>query len=274
MHPITARVQGRRNAPRDRNHRPGVEAMAVFAAALMREQAQHGPQPAVAAGREHAVEPVVEQEPLVVDENPQEVPAVEQVDTPPAEAGENPEDGPFEIPGEYVSSWDWLERSVRSVKRAVMKCFCMDELVRDWDHEVKMDRAYRRTMLTTMRVPANRRLEDHLVEEVHQINAQQVHHIPKLVVEVTVALRCKLGMGAMDRSVPGNVSVVRAEAARLLRGWNVRKKDAAAHLVEIERCFFEDDTHYRVSTWRARGVRNSRFFRWFIGRKEPVGFDY
>jgi len=84
----------------------------------------------------------------------------------------------------------------------------------------------------------------------------------------------KLGMGAMDRSVAGNVAVVRAEAAKMLREWNVRHKDAAAHLLVIERCFFEDDSHYRITTWRARARRRSRFVRAFISGSDPPGFDY
>jgi len=120
---------------------------------------------------------------------------------------------------------------------------------------------------------------DHTVVEtvVAQVNAAtttEVKHVPRLVANVTVALRAKLGLGAMDRSVPGNVALVRAEAAKALREWNVRTMDAAAHLHEVERCFFEDDTHYRVSTWRARAAGRSRFMRWFLGVNKPVRFDF
>ncbi len=105
-------------------------------------------------------------------------------------------------------------------------------------------------------------------------NDRTVKHVPKLVAQVVVALRMKLGMGAMDRSVAGNVSVVRAEAAKMLREWNVRTKDAAAHLLEIERCFFEDDTHYKLSTWRARACSKSRLVKWFLGETPITRFDY
>ncbi len=91
--------------------------------------------------------------------------------------------------------------------------------------------------------------------------------VPKLVAEAVVALRMKLGRGVMIRDGPtgaANLAVVRAEAARLLREWNVRNTDAAAHLYNIERAFFEDDTHYRVPDWRASAVKQSRFLRWFM----------
>lgn len=128
--------------------------------------------------------------------------------------------------------------------------------------------------MTTLHPEEGRTVAAQVVADVNRLNAKEVHHIPRLVVEVVVALRCKLGMGAQDRKVPGNVSVVRAEAAKMMRDWNVRSKDAAAHLVEIERCFFEDDTHSRVTTWRARIAKESRFFKWVIGENSPVGFDY
>lgn len=120
-------------------------------------------------------------------------------------------------------------------------------------------------------------IRDETVQEtvcrIVETNGHEVKHVPKLVANVTVALRMKLGLGAMDRSVPGNVAVVRAEAAKLLREWNVRKMDAAAHLLLIEKCFFEDDTHYRVTTWRARAAKESRLVRWLLGKPEQVSFD-
>jgi len=102
---------------------------------------------------------------------------------------------------------------------------------------------------------------------------EKVRAIPRLVASVVVGLRMKLGLDAMDRSVPGNVQLVRRTATRLLSGYNVRSVDAAAHLHLIERAFFEDQTHYRVSTARARVCRRSRFVRWLLGSEE-VKFDF
>jgi len=208
----------------------------------------------------------------VQDASPEVVPE----GAPSAVTDESPESGDdepeaLEIP--YFGE-SWWAQAKRSVKRLVMKCCCQGDEVQYWDREVAMDKAVRREMMKTLAPKPNMTLQERVVADVERVNAKTVKHVPRLVAEVVVALRCKLGMGAQDSRVPGNVALVRAEAAKMMRDWNVRAKDAAAHLVEVERCFFEDDCHYRVSTWRARGVRNSRFFKWFIGSREPVGFDY
>lgn len=203
------------------------------------------------------------------EEVPQGAPAAQEATENPADAVDDPV--AMEIP-HFKDSW-WKQVK-RAVSRFSLLCCCQGDTVASWDYERAMKRNVRHEMMTTLHPVGERSVREQVVADVERLNAQRVHHIPRLVVEVVVALRCKLGMGSADRSVPGNVSVVRAEAAKMLRDWNVRAKDAAAHLVEIERCFFEDDSHYKVSTWRARGVKNSRFFRWFIGASEPVGFDY
>lgn len=175
------------------------------------------------------------------------------------------------IPQFEQSRWSrWID----NWKRALLLCCCRGDEVDSWNYEVAMKRNVRHEMMTTLHPEGTRTVREQVVADVERLNEKEVHHVPRLVVEVVVALRCKLGMGAQDRSVPGNVSVVRAEAAKMLRDWNVRHKDAAAHLVEIERCFFEDDTHTRVTTWRARIAKESRFFKWVIGENSPVGFDY
>lgn len=177
----------------------------------------------------------------------------------------------MDIPQYRPSRWsEWVD----NVKRALLLCCCRGDDADSWDYEIAMKRNTRREMMTTLHPENGRTVAAQVVADVNRLNAEEVHHIPRLVVEVVVALRCKLGMGAQDRRVPGNVSVVRAEAAKMMRDWNVRSKDAAAHLVEIERCFFEDDTHSRVTTWRARIAKESRFFKWVIGENSPVGFDY
>lgn len=168
----------------------------------------------------------------------------------------------------------WWTRWKNNWKRALLYCCCRGDDVNSWNYEVAMKQHIRHEMLTTLPQVGSLTVREQVVADVERLNQYQVHHVPRLVVEVVVALRCKLGMGAQDRSVPGNVSVVRAEAAKMLRDWNVRHKDAAAHLLEIERCFFEDDTHSRVTTWRARIAKDSRFFRWVIGENAPVGFDF
>lgn len=190
----------------------------------------------------------------------------------PAPAPE-PNTGPsyFTIP---IREESWFRKTIRAAKRMVMSCCGEGEAVADWRREDAFGHEVAKEMLTPVVVAENETIPERVVREVTAVNEKQVHHVPRLVVEVTVALRCKLGAGAFRREGPGNVAVVRAEAAKLLREWNVRHKDAAAHLVEIEKCFFEDDTHYRVTTWRARLAARSRFMRWFVGNNDPVGFDY
>lgn len=170
--------------------------------------------------------------------------------------------------------WSWWSRTKDNLKRSTLTVCCGGHIVADWDREITFDRAVRHEMLNTTEVPVDQALSGYLANSVSELNAQRVQHIPKLVANVTVALRMKLGVGAMDRSVPGNVVLVRAEAARMLRDWNVRTMDAAAHLLLIERCFFRDDTHYQITTWRAKACAKSRFVGWILGKEDNVSFDF
>lgn len=173
----------------------------------------------------------------------------------------------FELPVEQeVGCWT-------AVKLSFLDFFGCKDVAEEWRHELDWDREVSREMRTA-RNETNAETEAAAVQAVVEANGERVGHVPRLVVDVVVALRMKLGMGAMDRSVAGNVAVVRAEAAKMLREWNVRHKDAAAHLLVIERCFFEDDSHYRITTWRARARRRSKFVRAIIGGSDPPGFDY
>ncbi len=169
---------------------------------------------------------------------------------------------------------DWFADVWRSVKQGVLRACCHGELADDWNRELAFAREVRREMKRHVDVPEHTTVEEQVVQGVCRVNSNEVKHVPRLVAQVVVALRMKLGLGAMDRSIPGNVAVVRAEAAKMMREWNLRTKDAAAHLLEVERCFFEDDTHYRVTTWRARACRQSRFLAWFLGNNPGVKFDY
>lgn len=96
---------------------------------------------------------------------------------------------------------------------------------------------------------------------------------PRFVAQVVVALRCKLGLGTKNRSVPGNVELVRREACKMMRKWNVRDHDASTHLRWVERCFFEEDAHDRLPEWRARAAQRSRLMRWLF-KDTPPEYDY
>lgn len=97
--------------------------------------------------------------------------------------------------------------------------------------------------------------------------------VPAFISSCVVALRMKLGEGATDRRVPGNVELVKAETARLLREYNVRNADAALHQKFIIKAFFDDDTHYRVTDARARLASKSRLVRWLLSQDEKPHFD-
>lgn len=163
---------------------------------------------------------------------------------------------------------------VGKVKRGILRMFCAGDVADAWDQDAHFQHATSVELCRALRTPAKQKPEETLRNHVEQVNKQRIHHVPRIVAQATVALRMKLGIGATNRDIPGNVALVRAEAARLLRGWNVRTSDAAAHLVAIERCFFNDDTHFQLTNWRAKAVKNSRFMRWFLGSQDSPVFDY
>lgn len=100
-----------------------------------------------------------------------------------------------------------------------------------------------------------------------------VVHVPRFVAASVAALRVKLGLGVMETGGAvgaANLALVRREAAKLMRDWGVRDMDGAAHLLLIERAFFEDDTHYHTTLWRERAVKKSRVARALLPQRGPV----
>lgn len=202
-------------------------------------------------------------------------------EAPPAEAapaggpdGEAPIRGPiaFAIPVGTEGFWEGVGRTLR---QATMKCFCFGEEVALWERQREFDRELARERVATLHAYAERTVTQTVVETLHQFNEDSVHHVPRFVGHVVDALRIKLGMGATDKTVPGNVALVRAEAARMMRDWNVRHRDAAAHLLLIERAFFNENVHERPTTWRVDCKKRSRFIGWLVGRSDGgPKFDY
>lgn len=86
--------------------------------------------------------------------------------------------------------------------------------------------------------------------------------VPRFTAAVVVALRSRLGQ--MSAATPGVSIIVEREANRLMREYNVREVDAAAHLPRIVQCYFVADVHYHVPTSHAR---MTRLQRWLIGRE-------
>lgn len=95
-----------------------------------------------------------------------------------------------------------------------------------------------------------------------------VRAVPRFTAAVVVALRTRLGQ--MSATTPGAAIIVEREANRLMREYNVREVDAAAHLPRVLQAYFVADTHYRVPTSKSR---MSRFQRWLMGSDPSPTLD-
>ncbi len=154
-----------------------------------------------------------------------------------------------------------------------MKCFCFGEEAASWEAQREFDRAVRYEMVykeagDDVNVGA-------LVEAACK---EETCLVPKFVARVAVLLRMKLGKGAMNASIPGNVSLVRDQIPKILRDheefMNIRDVDKAAHLASIERAFFGDDTHFQIPEWRAKAISKSAFLKALLGNGSQYGYDY
>lgn len=175
----------------------------------------------------------------------------------------------IEIPKEPL-----CDRITRFFKQTVLRCCFMGDVVAEWETERKFDRDVNKHMVLQTLPEINKTVIETVVAITHHVNERRVCKVPRLVAHVTVALRMKLGLGAMDASVKGNVSLVRAQAAKLMRDWGLRDKDASAHLYDVERCFFANDVHYRLTNWRSRAIAKSLIARMMFSKDEPPRFDF
>lgn len=152
-------------------------------------------------------------------------------------------------------------------------CCCGNSSYDEYERmEGARHKEYRREML--MKRPLQAPESTHEQEMLDQLDRPEVKHVPRVVVRVVCEMRMKLGLGAMDRSVSGNVALVRAEAARMMRGMNMRRVDAAAHLDLVEECFFGENTHYNATRWRQNLAECWILTRWLYAKKpSPYGFD-
>jgi len=161
---------------------------------------------------------------------------------------------------------------IDGIKTGLKKCFgdaSYDEYER---MELRRITAYRKEMTVKRQAVVSDATEES--EVLATVGLKEVKHVPRVVVHVVCEMRMKLGLGAMDRSVSGNVALVRAEAARIMRNMNMRRIDAAAHLELVEECFFGENTHYNATRWRQNMAQSNIITRWLYKKKpNPYGFD-
>lgn len=160
--------------------------------------------------------------------------------------------------------------------RVLKFCACIpDDVIEDVEEDMEIMERVQEEMLTV-------HVSDRPPREVAEIELNDLHHDgvtpehsrsaavhTRFVVQVVVALRCKLGLGATDRSEPSNVALVRREAAKLMREWGVRDHDVSIHLAYVERVFFEDNSHEALPEWRARAALRGRLCKWLFERERP-----
>lgn len=157
-----------------------------------------------------------------------------------------------------------------ALKRMVLGCCGGTEVVADWERDTQFRNAVSVEM-SVSRASGAIPLPQAIAEAVGMgVDAPDhaVREVPSFAASVVVALRMKLGQGAMQRT-PDNLALVRREIPRILRDYGVRHADAAAHFTVIERAFFDDRTHGRTASWHARAMRRNRFLRWFLKEEEP-----
>jgi len=98
--------------------------------------------------------------------------------------------------------------------------------------------------------------------------------VPKLVAKVVVVIESRHGLGLKDRSVPGNVALVRKLAVKIMREMNVRPKCIGVNALYVEKVFFEDDSRYTVPQWRKEALKRGRLTRWLVGQRNPPTLSF
>lgn len=167
------------------------------------------------------------------------------------------------------------ERCRNALTRLMLWCVAASDVVDDWERDDAVRGGVRQEMLRSESAEGEMgpslAIECGVSKAV--VGGATVAHHPRLVAAAVASLRVKLGVGAMVMDGPemmANRALVRREAAKLMREWNVRDMDGAAHLVHIERAFFEDDTHYRSSDWRRNAARELAACGWVAPRRRPA----
>lgn len=170
--------------------------------------------------------------------------------------------------------WPWFAR-------AALRCCGDADIADDWETDVDIRNQVSVEMTESHQYDTTEfnSAADAVATETNIHSGSTSHDVavvPRFVAQVVVALHMKLGRGAKSRTGPegqANVALVRRETARMLREYNVRDMDAAAHMDYIEKCFFEDETHSRVPRWRLRAASRGRFVRWLVGSEPATSHD-
>ena len=101
-----------------------------------------------------------------------------------------------------------------------------------------------------------------VVRNANRITECGAKFVPDLIAKVVVTIEQKYGHTLKNRSVPGNVSIVRQQAAKLMREAGVREETLAANLEYVERAYFEDRSRYGVANWDAVAVQQSSWLNY------------
>jgi len=192
---------------------------------------------------------------------------------PPGGGGDGPEEPPvvpprlseppryraFPVTGVDVHSHAleerWWQTMSRNVRRAALRCFCAGDTVRDWDRDEMVRELIRGKLL----------VNTSLTEVVHNSNRITecgAKFVPDLIAKIVVLIENKFGHSLKNRSVPGNVAIVRQQAAKLMREAGVREETLAANLEYVERAYFEDRSRYGVANWDAVAVQQSNWLNY------------
>lgn len=149
----------------------------------------------------------------------------------------------------------WWQTFSKGVRRAALRCFCAGDTVRDWDRDELVRELIRNKLLT------NTSLSE-VVRNANRITECGAKFVPDLIAKVVVLIENKFGHSLKNRSVPGNVAIVRQQAAKLMREAGVREETLAANLEYVERAFFEDRSRYGVANWDAVAVQQSNWLNY------------
>lgn len=216
---------------------------------------------AVAEAPQQAHQPVPDQPPNGggAGGDPAPPPGPEEPPIVPPRLAQPPVYRAFPVTGVDVHSYAleerWWQKWGRAVRRAALTCCCASDTVRDWDRDEMI------RQLIAGRLLVNTSLVE-VVRNANRITECGAKFVPDLIAKVVVTIEQKYGHTLKNRSVPGNVSIVRQQAAKLMREAGVREETLAVNLEYVERAYFEDRSRYGVANWDAVAVQQSSWLNY------------